>query len=64
MHDNHLGGLWATLQWHVPYTRTVPASGHVQECTNATMLVPDVQPYAIVKAGALIPVVITSSNCC
>ena len=40
------------------------ASGHVQEGTNATMLVPDVQPCDIVKAGALVTVVITSSTCC
>ena len=43
----------------MPFSRTVAASGHVQEGTNATVLVPDVQPSAIVKAGALITVVIT-----
>ena len=64
VYDNHFGGLSATLQSHVPFSRTVPASGHVQEGTNATMLRPDVQPYVIVKAGALITVVITNSTCC
>ena len=39
------------------------ASGHVQEGTNVTVLVPDVQPSVIVKAGAFITVVITSSTC-
>ena len=52
MHDNHFGRLWASLKWHVPLSRTVAASGHVLEGTNATVLVPDVQPYASVKAGA------------
>ena len=42
----------------------MPVSGHVQEGTNATMLRPDVQPYVIVKAGALITVAITNSTCC
>ena len=48
----------------MPFSHTVAASGHVQEGTNATVLVPDVQPPVIVKAGAQITVVITSSNCC
>ena len=32
--------------------------------THATVLVPDVQPSAVVKTGALITSVITSSTCC
>ena len=59
VHGNHFGRLW-----HVSFSRTVAASGHVQECTNATVLVSDVQPYAVVKAGTLITIVITSSSCC
>ena len=45
------------------FSRTVTASGHVQEGTNATVLVPDVKHSAIVKAGALITVVITNNTC-
>jgi len=52
------------FKWHVSFAHTVAASGHVQEGTNANMLVPNVQPSAIVKAGALITIVITSSTCC
>ena len=40
------------------------ASVHVQEGTNSSVLVPGVKPYASVKAGALITVVITSSTRC
>ena len=53
LHDNHIE--------QVSFSRIVATSGI---CTGRYVLLPDVQPSVIVKAGALITVVITSSTCC